>query len=208
MAGRIIHFWKRILLARDCKKGAANDTQRCTIEQAWREYFAPVVRSAGFKGSGRHFRRVEGEFVQLVNLQGSQWGGAFAVNLGIQPIAYPDVLGRPVDVKTIKEIDCILRRRLSRYTDKWWSYTDQPESMMGAAKAAALMFSEVGLKLFDEQSGPAAPVFTLAAADFDSVGRSFSGFNIPIVQLAEIRRARGQVEEANAFAEIASGASR
>ena len=51
-----------------------------TIENAWRDHFALVAREMGFKGSGRHFRRKDGEFVQAVNLQGSQYGGKFAVN--------------------------------------------------------------------------------------------------------------------------------
>ena len=74
------------------------------IEDAWKEFINPVLRDADFKGSGRNFRRIAGEFVQCVNLQGASYGGSFAINIGIQRLA---MLGDPderVTKNSIKEI--------------------------------------------------------------------------------------------------------
>jgi hypothetical protein len=109
-----------------------------TIENAWRDHFAPVARELGFKGAGRHFRRVIGCYVHTLNLQGSQYGGKFAVNLGLQPLDAPDVLGRDVNPKTVKEIECLFRNRLTiDGCDTWWSYAENAETKIEAVKSAA-----------------------------------------------------------------------
>lgn len=43
----------------------------------------PLLRSDGFKRSGTTFRRITGEVIHIVNIQGSRYGGECCVNLGL-----------------------------------------------------------------------------------------------------------------------------
>lgn len=90
-----------------------------------RDEFAPKLRELGFKGSGSNFRRVRGEVINTVNIQGRRHGGSSAVNLGLHltflPLNWKDELP---DTKNIKEVECEFRNRLApkgRH-DYWWKY--------------------------------------------------------------------------------------
>ena len=90
-----------------------------------RDKFAPELRKVGFKGSGRHFRRVNGEIINAIWIQGDKHGRGCAVNLGLHltfiPVNWQEELP---DVATVKEIDCEFRTRLSPKNkgDYWWKY--------------------------------------------------------------------------------------
>jgi len=78
---------------------------------------APRVRELGFRGSGQNYRRVDGDFVFVINFQGSHGGEKFYVNLGAQPTFVPTA--GTGDLKTLKEYECIFRRRVG----KGWSWS-------------------------------------------------------------------------------------
>jgi len=184
------------------------DDRVYSIDDALRDHFAPVMRRLGFKGSGRNFRRVSGDVFQAINVQGSRYGGMFAVNLGIHPLAIPDFVGKPIDVKKSKEIDCDFRRRLSENgCDFWWNYLDTRQSVIEAATAAARAFESHGLPLFDNQAASDGPLFTITPEQFDCEGaRPLSGFAFTkarmALSLARLRKAQGKLEECRAFARI------
>jgi hypothetical protein len=71
---------------------------------------ALVLRELGFRGSGQTYRKVEGDFVFVVNFQRSRTGDAFYVNLGAQPTFVP--AEGDASLKTLKESECIWRRRV------------------------------------------------------------------------------------------------
>jgi len=50
---------------------------------------APALRAAGFRGSGQNYRKADGDFVLVINFQGSRSGDKFYVNLGAQPTFIP-----------------------------------------------------------------------------------------------------------------------
>lgn len=182
-------------LPREC--ASFREPSDYTIENAWRDNFAPVVRELGFKGSGRHFRRVDGEFAQTVNLQGSQYGGKFAVNLGLQPVSIPNEVGETVDPKTIKEIECVFRSRLTYDArDTWWPYGDDPESKKNAAISAARLFREKALNHFQERAQFAEQISP------EEIGITGPGI---YVALALLRERHGQIEQAKQFAQLAMG---
>ena len=84
--------------------------------------FAPVLRTYGFRGSGRTFRRQRGDCVHIVNLQTSASGGRCAVNLAI---AFTFMDGVAAD--RVNQEDCDFRRRLCPHpgqTDYWWDFGD------------------------------------------------------------------------------------
>lgn len=90
-----------------------------------RDDFAPALRDLGFKGSGQNFRRIRGEVINIVNIQGNKYGGSVAVNLGLHLTFLPasGSINLP-ETSKIKEVDCEFRQRLvprGRF-DYWWKY--------------------------------------------------------------------------------------
>jgi hypothetical protein len=179
------------------------------LESSIKDHLSPVLKSDGFVGSGRTFRRVSGDLIQVVQVQGSRSGGKFAINLSIQPQSIPDVLGNTPDASKIREELCEFRRRLSGTgrADQWWDHTASKQSMDAAVRAAAAVYASVGRRLFLEQTGPEAPLHKVTPAQFDSGQYSFSGFSSTKVRMARslalMRQSVGNLVDASAFAGIA-----
>ena len=178
------------------------------LESSIKNHLSPVLKSDGFFGSGRTFRRTSGDLIHVVQVQGSRYGGKFAVNLGIQPRSIPDVVGNLPDATTIREELCEFRRRLSEArSDQWWQHDGSKESMDAAVRAAASVYATIGRRLFSEVSGPESPLYKVTPAQFEADQYSFSGFGSTKVRtarsLALMRRSVGNLADANAFARIA-----
>jgi hypothetical protein len=74
------------------------------LSKHYQTAFAPTLKAAGFTKRGANWhRRVDGA-VQVINLQGSQWGASFYLNLGV----YFEALG---DQARPPESACHLRSR-------------------------------------------------------------------------------------------------
>jgi hypothetical protein len=90
-----------------------------------RDNFGPELRRLGFKGSGQKFRRVHGEVINMINIQGYKYGGSVAVNLGLHLDFLPDSFTSEwPDLSKLREYDCEFRTRLTprwRF-DYWWKY--------------------------------------------------------------------------------------
>ena len=176
------------------------------IEDAWKEFINPVLRDADFKGSGRNFRRIAGEFVQCVNLQGASYGGSFAINIGIQPLA---MLGDPderVTKNSIKEIDCEFRRRATDGPfDQWWKYTQLVSSKKRAAQNAASVLKGFGLPVLDRMCSPESPLLTIDPVSFAAGIFDFQGFGLSKIRvaltLARMRKAAGDLSACRGFAQ-------
>src|SRR6185436_15452235 len=79
------------------------------------------MRALGFRGSGQNYRKTEGDFVFVVNFQGSRSGDKFYVNLGAQPVYIP--AEGNADLAKLKEYECMLRQRVGK---EWpWQMSDQ-----------------------------------------------------------------------------------
>lgn len=166
-----------------------------SIENAWRDHLAPVIRECGFKGSGRNFRLLKDGFALAVNLQGLRYGGKFTVNLGVQPLAIPNVIGGEVDPRGFKEIECAFRERLSADAlDTWWSYTDDIASLRNAATGAATLFRKCAMSQLENRMA-----FALSVTPED-IGRGSPG---TLTSLALFREAQGDLFQAKAFAQMA-----
>ncbi len=178
------------------------------LESSIRGHLSPVLKSDGFLDSGRTFRRLSGDFIHVVNIQGSRYGGMFAVNLGIQPRCIPDALGNSPDAAKITEVLCEFRRRLSEtMSDQWWKHEESKVSMDDAVRAAASVYTTAGRRLFSELSGPESPLHKVTPAQFEAGHYSFSGFSSTKVRMARslalMRQSAGELADASAFARIA-----
>jgi len=178
-----------------------------SIDRAVTSVLTPILRSDGFSRSGRSFRRVEGGFIQAVQVQPNRHGGSFAVNLGLHPEGVPDALGAPPNVDNIDPTLCVFRRRLAEVgSDQWWAFDSTRESLDRAMSAAANLYVRVGRKCFAEQVGPDAPLKTIAPDDFEAGRFDLSGFSATKVQMARVVALMGllagDLERARAFATI------
>jgi hypothetical protein len=86
---------------------------------------APHVRALGFRGSGQTYRKTDGDFVFIINFQGSRSADTFYINLAAQPVFIP--AEGDADLAKLKEYECMLRTRVGR---------DWPRQMSDAALAA------------------------------------------------------------------------
>ena len=184
-----------------------NVTAAPRLDTAIRTHLVPCLRADGFAGSGSKYRRVVDGWVQVVSVQGARGGGSFAINLAVQPLAVPDVLGNPPDQKKITEELCEFRRRLSEAnSDQWWNHDATEDSMNAAALAAAVVYVNVGRPLLESVSRPNAPLNAVTAEEFERGLFDFSGFGSTKVRmaltLARLRRSQGRTNDAAAFARV------
>lgn len=108
--------------------------------------FAPMLRTDGFKGSGRTFRRIGSGCVHLVNLQTSMSGGQCAVNLAIEFAFLPGV-----DATGIQQHECDFRRRLCPdpiKSDYWWDFGDGGSSTRESVSHLIETYVRVGVPFF------------------------------------------------------------
>ena len=87
--------------------------------------FVPILRADGFKGSGSTFRRVKANRVDVVNVQGSRYGGQCCVNVAVHFLFLPSAGGVSVsEPRKLKEYECAFRNRLreASESDHWWTY--------------------------------------------------------------------------------------
>lgn len=155
--------------------------------------FFPRLRAAGFSGSGQNFRRLRGEVIQTLNLQGNRHGDSCTVNVGVHPTFLPvHFTGELPDPKKLEEVHCEFRRRLAPAAsgDRWWSY-DGPPSPEASAATLIECFSTEGEAHFARLASIDA---ILAALDGEILARS------EFVPALGITRARGALAAARIYA--------
>jgi Domain of unknown function (DUF4304) len=178
------------------------------LEAAIKEHLAPELRADGFLGSGRTYRRALNGWLQVVNVQGSRYGGSFAINLAVHPLAIPDLRGNDPDPKKITEELCEFRRRLSETegrSDTWWKHDNTAESMSAAMRAAAATYIQFGRPLLGKVTAESADLNTACAENLASHSFNFGGFGSTetrmALALARLRESQGKTKEASEFAE-------
>ncbi|MCA9043366.1 MAG: DUF4304 domain-containing protein [Planctomycetaceae bacterium] len=112
-----------------------------------RKHFAPLLHSLGFTGKGSNFRRVVGEAIHCVNLQGDKYSGSCAVNLGLHLTFLPiEHSGDLPDIETIEEVSCEFRDRLTPegVFDYWWKYKCSKSQLIENAEHLIRTYKEQG----------------------------------------------------------------
>lgn len=178
------------------------------LDESLRTILAPVLRRDGYVGSGRTFRRIDGDLIRVVAIQGSRYGGQFAVNLGAHLLFLPDAIGHPVDPKGISEPLCEFRRRMTAQgSDQWWDYRSDGRSIMSAVENMVSVYEVHGRKqLAHFWSYPEAFAAVRPESLEDEFERYFDGFGSTLVRsalaFARIRAHEGDHVAAKAFAEV------
>lgn len=177
------------------------------LETSLNEHFVPVLLADGFSGYGGTFRRVLGDFVNIVQVVESEHGWEFAVHLGVQPLTIRDVYGDPPDPRTLTEERCEFRRRLADSAgDHRWPHDGSTESIDQATRAAATTYAIAGRMAFLALCGPDSPLRSITPDEFEAGSYNFSGFGSTKVRMAVaialMRSAAGRGAAARAFARI------
>lgn len=179
-----------------------NTPSQPRLEAAIRAELAPVLRMSGFAGSGRTFRRTKERCIDVVNIQGSRYGGKFTINLAVQPLSIPDVTGKAPDPRRITEAYCEFRRRLGD-RDIWWEHDETEVSMRNAVRAATVAYEQCGASdLFEQFTRQLsnATADALASGSLDLAGFGSTKVRLALA-LSRLRAAEGATAEARAFAQ-------
>lgn len=100
-----------------------------------------LLRSAGFKTSGRTFVRHDGECTDIVNLQASSWNTRehikFTLNLGVHETHLAILIGKACAAPPKTHFECMLSERVGwvvpQRGDLWWEISSEnPPAQVGA----------------------------------------------------------------------------
>jgi hypothetical protein len=179
------------------------------FHQLLKRDFSPAVRADGFKGSGRTFWRVKDERIDILNIQGSKWGGQCCVNLGVHYSFLPSESGGSVtDPRKFREYDCVFRERLREAGegDHWWS--SGTSDVEAEASAASLVDTyKRRARLFYEKFEPFPDVFEVvspARLDAGDLSQMPAGQTdvMAALTMAKIMRHIGRLDRCREFAEV------
>jgi hypothetical protein len=171
--------------------------------------FAPALREMGFVGSGRHFRRIRGEVIHALWIQGDKYGGRCAVNLGLHLSFLPvSAEGGPPPANEIKAAECAFTTRLApgRAIDHWWRYGGLLRSPVRSARHLIETYAESGEPLFQRYATVEA-VGDMASPDALRSGWAGAGFAAATgprlaLTLARIHQHLGDETQARIYAEV------
>jgi hypothetical protein len=175
------------------------------LEGSIRAFLQPRLKEDGFAGSGRTFRRVTNNLIQVLNVQGSRYGGQFAIDIGIQPQDIPDITGKRPDPKKITEPECEFRRTLSEDgVDQWWAHGSSAKSMDDAVLVAAEVYVRIGRPLLAALCAADSPIHLIMPDQMPTFRKFLQGFGSTdcrmALVLARLRKVQGRLAEAKAFA--------
>jgi len=72
-----------------------------------------TLKPLGFKKKRHTFFKAENGFYKLINIQKSQFGDHFYINIGVHPIGLPQLITDQLQLKeNISIFDCILQTRI------------------------------------------------------------------------------------------------
>lgn len=163
----------------------------------------------GFKGSGTTLRRVQGEAIHVVNIQGSSCGGKCCVNVGLHfsflPKAGGGLLGAP---ESLKEYECNFRNRVreTHELDHWWRYGETEKEAEASVASLIELYGKYGA-LFFKKFEPYPEVFEkITPAEMDAGDLSKLPIQMNLVNaaltLARIMNQLKRVDLRRQFAEI------
>ena len=169
---------------------------------------APMLRAEGFAGSGVTFRRQTGVVIQVLTVQGSNYGDSCCINLGTHLTFLPTTMDEPPDPKNITESLCEFRRRLAPegQSDRWWSYGSDRREASASVEDLVGLTRRLGLPFFErfrEFPGAFERVTPeqLASGDFSMLPGGVTAGQGALA-MARIAAHLGQASRARDFAQV------
>jgi hypothetical protein len=184
-------------------------TARERFHRLLRQEFFPLLRAAGFRGKGTTFTRQVGPRLDVVNVQGSVYGGQCCVNLGVHFTFLPTPVGGLVtDPTRLRDYDCEFHDRLhgAREGDFWWSYGGSDAEARRQVRHLVRLFERRGHAFF-ARFEPFPAVFEAITPEQVEAG-DLAGYPVPeptlwvALTLARIMRHLGRTRRARQFAAV------
>ena len=124
----------------------------------------------GFKGSGFSFKMDSDDFIFIIGIQPSQYGGQCCVEFGIQPKMVDTNGFNTVDFKKIKYYNCELRTRLtpSGQGDNWWKYSDDETDNLKLANQIADLVKDRALPIINSFKSNPNILESINSTDLDN----------------------------------------
>ena len=115
------------------------------IDAVLADALAAPLKAAGYRRTGRNWRRFSSASVRVVNAQASTWNsgdeGRFTLNLGLYFRALAPLVGWGRTAERPTEADCQVRMRigflLPTHQDHWWAVTSRTDQAVLAAEIRA-----------------------------------------------------------------------
>ncbi len=175
------------------------------LNTAIRQILAPVLRADGFVGSGRNFRRISETWLTILNIETSRAGNAFTLNVGLHPCAFPDVLGKPLDLKKMKVQLCEFRARLTaQEVENWWQLDGSEAGIRRALEQALSCYQQTCRTQLAYLTGTDSPFVHASLAEFVQGAYDFSPFDAgdirSVLLIARLHLAYQRTEIAQEFA--------
>lgn len=124
------------------------------LEERIKIIVAPSLREKGFKGTGKHYRRINPDgTINCIVFQSNRYGEEFTVELGFHLDFLPTLMNQRINIKKVSTYDCEFRKRLSLTdTDKWWSYGETLNETDKILETVLSEINTVGEKYFEIMS--------------------------------------------------------
>jgi hypothetical protein len=109
------------------------------IDEVIRRYLHPLLKEHSFVRKARTWNRTRAEFIDVVNVQASQWNtgeaGVFTVNLGVFSPEIHQIISGKQSPTFVKEYQCVVRTRLGKednqvtglMLDQWWKFDSKTD---------------------------------------------------------------------------------
>jgi len=171
--------------------------------KALQRHVFPVLRDAGFMGSGTTLRRVNDYIVHVFNVQGSTAQDGCYINQGVHLLLLPKPGGGDYDALKIHEAECLFRERLDpgsiqSESHRRWPYGNTEEEMENSARSMRETWKTDGYRFFDH--------YTEYPNDFLTVVRNVKPEDTVagwLVKYAELAIVLGEYEQGHIFAQEA-----
>lgn len=170
--------------------------------------FFPLLRSEGFRGSGTTFRRMNGDRFDIINIQGSRYGGQCCLNLAVHFSFLPSLGGsQSADPKKLKDTDCAFRIRLGESTEgRWWCYGSTDGETESSVASLIELYKSNGAAFFSRFE-PFPEVFEkitpdeIDAGDLSQMPASYTQV-FSAITMARIMKHIGKIDRCRAFADV------
>ncbi|WP_342749618.1 DUF4304 domain-containing protein [Xanthomonas arboricola] len=134
------------------------------FKKALSKHFYPVLRKAGFRGSGSTLRRVNEPLIYVVNVQGSSGGDRCYLNLGAHLSFLPSASFNKEPDK-LPEYECAFRSRILPPEGQafGWSYGTSEQEAEAIALSVAEAWATQGTAFFERFKAYPESFFKLVA---------------------------------------------
>ncbi|MFC0342936.1 DUF4304 domain-containing protein [Epilithonimonas hispanica] len=149
------------------------------------------LKELGFKGSGFSYRKESDNFIFIIGIQASQYGGKCCVEIGIHPKEMTDLFGSEINFKTLKYYECEFRTRVTKiqikkwwnfsnknYANQWWDYSNSEKTNIKTAENIILSIKNEAVPIIEAFQNEDYILDNLEISDLSNPTKKLAGLNV------------------------------